>query len=254
MKKIILLVGISIFSMIVIMILNNRQNNDVQLVNDLISKKVAENKKLVIDDFIVYMPGSKKIKMYWKNKNGIPYTHFINLLNQTQNDMVFVTNGGIYSKEFTPEGLYIENGQIISELNLHSGEGNFYFNPNGVFYIENNLPYIIESRSFKYNQNILYAVQSGPLLIEHGLMNDQLKKTSKSLKIRSAVGLSKQNKLFFLMSKKEVSFYDFAQFALDHLDCDTLLFLDGTISQMYFSADQQLPEQKHPFVTMIAIE
>ena len=56
------------------------------------------------------------------------------------------------------------------------------------------------------------------------------------------------------MSRKEMSFYEFSKYAKDNLRCRQLLFLDGTISKMYFSEDRNIPTQKYPFVTIISIE
>ena len=51
-----------------------------------------------------------------------------------------------------------------------------------------------------------------------------------------------------------MSFYEFSKYAKDKLKCKQLLFLDGTISKMYFSEDRNIPTQKYPFVTIISIE
>ena len=113
---------------------------------------------------------------------------------------------------------------------------------------------ITDSNDFVYNKNISYAVQSGPLLIKNGEINKSFGENSNSLKVRSAVGIDKENKIFFYMSKKDISFYNFSKYALDELGCELLLFLDGTISKMYFSGDRNISEQKYPFVTIISIE
>ena len=78
--------------------------------------------------------------------------------------------------------------------------------PNGVFYIEDGKPKISDSEEFQYNKNISYAVQSGPLLIKNGEINKEFSDNSKSFKIRSAVGLDDQNKVFFLYEQKRNEF------------------------------------------------
>ena len=214
-------------------------------------------KKIFNNDIIVYSPNLKKqnIKMYWKDKDGKAYSKIENfILKQNNKQIKFVTNGGIYTDQYTPEGLYIENYKVISELNLKSGDGNFYLEPNGVFYIEGGIAKIKSSKDFIYNEKIEYAVQSGPILIKEGQINKKFKKDSKSKKIRSAVGLNKDNKVFFLLSKREMTFYDFSEYALKNLGCIDLLFLDGTISKMYFSKEKSIDHQEYPFVTIITVE
>ena len=46
-------------------------------------------------------------------------------------------------------------------------------------------------------------------------------------KPRDGVGLSSRNKIFFVITKSWVSFYDFARFFRDRLGCSDALFLDG---------------------------
>ena len=224
---------------------------------NVISKNLKIGERITNSDFLIYKPDLEKsdIKMYWKSEDGTAYKNIKNFISKSsEKKILFVTNGGIYTENYTPEGLYIENYKLMSELNLRKEFGNFYMKPNGVFYIENGKPIISDSEEFQYNKNISYAVQSGPLLIKNGEINKEFSSDSKSFKIRSAVGLDNENKVFFYMSKKEISFYEFSKYALDNLDCKQLLFLDGTISKMYFNGDEDIPKQKYPFVTIISIE
>ena len=220
-------------------------------------KKIFYGEKIKDGNFTVYIPdlNNEEIKMYWKDKNNEAYSELSKLIDGNSGEKInFATNGGIYSEKYEPNGLYIENYNIISEINLKDGEGNFYMQPNGVFYIQDNKPKISESKSFKYVKNISYAVQSGPMLIKNGVINEKFDKNSESLKIRSAVGISRENKVFFLMSDEKINFYDFSKYALDRLNCRELLFLDGTISKMYFADEKKIPEQDNPFVVIITSE
>ena len=193
--------------------------------------------------------------MYWKDKNNEAYSELSKFISKNSGNKVnFATNGGIYSINYKPEGLYIENYQVLSEINLRDGEGNFYMKPNGIFYIKDGQPEISVSEKFKHTKDISYAVQSGPVLIKNGVINSKTGKDSKSLKIRSAVGIDKNNKVFFLMSSEKINFYNFSKYALDNLNCRDLLFLDGTISKMYFADEKNIPVQEEPFVVIITSE
>ena len=239
-----------------------KKTNGITEITGVSSEKSEERestggKKIIDGNFTVYLPDldNEKIKIYWKDKNGEAYSELSKVIQGNPGDKInFATNGGIYSIEYKPKGLYIENYKIISKIDLRDGEGNFYMQPNGVFFIEDNQPKISESKSFTYNENISYAVQSGPLLVKDGVINKKTGKDSKSSKIRSAVGITKENKVFFLMSSEGINFYNFSKYALDNLECRDLLFLDGTISKMYFSDEKEAPKQDYPFVTIITSE
>ena len=56
------------------------------------------------------------------------------------------------------------------------------------------------------------------------------------------------------MSSEKINFYDFSKYALDKLNCKDLLFLDGTISKMYFADEKKIPKQDYPFAVIITSE
>lgn len=251
-RKISIIVIIIILVLAVIFVINFDKFRDKFILDN-----VKEINKIKDNNFIIYKPDleNQNIKMYWKSADGTAYSNLKSFIKKVDNDKIrFITNGGIYTEYYTPEGLYIEDYKIISELNLNSGTGNFYLEPNGVFYIEDGIPRISVSKEYKNNKGISYAVQSGPVLIKDGKINEKFGENSESLKIRSAVGIDKENNLFFLMSETKINFYYFSKYALDILKCKDLLFLDGTISKMYFDTDSVIPNQKYPFVVIITAE
>ena len=220
-------------------------------------QNIESEKRVEDKNFIVYKTKleNKAVKMNWLDNNGKALNSMKRFVEYTGKDKIlFATNGGIYKENYTPEGLYIENYLLMSEINLKDGEGNFYVKPNGIFYIKNGKPYITDSEKFVYDKDIQYAVQSGPLLIENGKISTKFSPDSKSLKLRSGVGVTDDGELVFLMSSEKVNFYEFMEYALKKLNCKDFLFLDGTISKMYFKEDKRIPEQNYPFVTIISIE
>ena len=100
---------------------------------------------------------------------------------------------------------------------------------------------------------IRYAVQSGPMLIENGVINWRLKPSASSRKLRNGVGIDKQGRVVFMLSDRETNFYDFACYAQSKLGVRQMLYLDGTLSKMYRKGGS-VPWQYHPFVTMITVE
>ncbi|QHI38772.1 hypothetical protein IMCC3317_41720 [Kordia antarctica] len=182
-------------------------------------------------------PKTEQLHFYWKNEQGEIYENFQNLKTQleaTQQELIFAMNGGMYKRDQSPQGLYVENGQLKSPLDtLQKGFGNFYLQPNGVFYItkENN-PVICTSQVFKLIENIKYATQSGPMLVIDGKLHEKLTKDSINLHIRNGVGILPNGNLLFAMSKEKINFYDFATFFKEK-GCENALYLDGFVSKTF---------------------
>ena len=225
MKKHKILFIISLFTIIILVLLYFK------------SKNINEN------IFITYVVDSKKqpIQMFWKNNSNQILSSLQKLKTYTASKnqhLLFAMNGGMYKKDNSPQGLYIENGIILSLMDTSNGEGNFYLKPNGVFYInKKNEPFIITSNNFIQNENIKYATQSGPMLVINKNIHPVFKKDSKSINIRNGVGILPNGNTIFALSKKEINFYDFANF-FKMKGCKNALYLDGFVSRIY------LPEKK----------
>lgn len=184
-------------------------------------------------------PKKQDVRLFWKNDSGKIIGSFNQLkihLKSKNKTLLFAANAGMYTPEYGPVGLFILDGKVIHKINSSEGKGNFNWKPNGVFYItNNNTAGVCQSSEFDYNGNIKYATQSGPMLIINGKMHEGFE-NSKSLYVRNGVGILPDGKVVFAMSKKEITFYDFAKYFLD-LGCKNALYFDGAISKTY------LPEQ-----------
>ena len=190
-------------------------------------------------DILNYTVDPKKGKLHFYSKDYLG-KHFLNHgnLNQWLNlqgmGLKFAANGGMFNKDYSPVGLYIENGKTLQKINRkQKGEGNFYLQPNGVFsIIKDHTPQIISSSQFKEGTNIEYATQSGPMLVIDGAIHPQFNAYSKNVHIRNGVGLLPEGRLLFAMSKKQINFYRFAKFFKEH-GCRNALYLDGYVSRTY---------------------
>jgi uncharacterized protein YigE (DUF2233 family) len=202
----------------------------------------AQRKKSTDDRFVSFVVNSKKqdLKLYWKNEKQENFKSIVNLknwLDKSQRKLVFAMNAGMYKLDNSPQGLFIENQKLITPLDTTSGNGNFYLKPNGVFYLTvDNLPTICTTTNFIDNGKVKYATQSGPMLVIDGQIHSAFKEGSTNLNIRNGVGILPDNKIIFAMSKKEINFYDFADY-FKKLGCKNALYLDGLVSRTY------LPEQ-----------
>jgi uncharacterized protein YigE (DUF2233 family) len=179
------------------------------------------------------------VKALWKNTAGVPYGSLDQAQRQIGGDLLAITNAGIYSESHSPEGLHVEGGVTLSPLNLNGGEGNFYWRPNGVFYVGDDGAGVIESEKFNspgVRAGVQEATQSGPLLVIDGEVNQSLKPDSQSLYARNAVGVKSPDEVYFVISRDEVNLYDFASVFKEQLHCRDALYLDGCVSQMYLPA------------------
>lgn len=195
------------------------------------------------DQFVSYTVDTKTqdLQLYWKNDKGEILESIKNLkayVASKNSTLVFAMNGGMFNKDFSPLGLFIQNGQTLKNLDTKDGNGNFYLKPNGVFYITtDNIPMVCKTTAFKDNGKIKYATQSGPMLVIDGQIHSSFKEGSTNLNIRNGVGILPDNKILFAMSKTGINFYDFAKY-FQSLGCKNALYLDGFVSRMY------LPEKK----------
>jgi uncharacterized protein YigE (DUF2233 family) len=194
------------------------------------------------DRFITYNadPHRQQLAFYWKNEQGALYRSIGNLRTQLaarQRKLVFAMNGGMYMENKAPLGLFIENGKTLAPLNRSANStGNFYMQPNGVFYITaGHTPVICRTADFKPAARVQYATQSGPMLVIDGRINPLFKQGSANLNIRNGVGILPGGKAVFVMSKEGVNFYDFAAY-FKQLGCSNALYLDGFVSRTYLPA------------------
>lgn len=116
---------------------------------------------------------------------------------------------------------------------VKNGYGNFYLQPNGIFFIDNkNQAKICITPNFRKDSSIMYATQSGPMLIINDTIHPKFIKGSSNLHIRNGVGILLDGNLLFAMSKKEINFYDLATYFKDN-GCKNALYLDGFVSRTY---------------------
>jgi uncharacterized protein YigE (DUF2233 family) len=176
------------------------------------------------------------LRLYWKNDKNEQFNSIARLktwVESKNKKLLFAMNGGMYMEDRAPLGLYIENSKQLRRLNTARGSGNFYLQPNGVFYITNeNKAGICKTRDFVNNGKIKYATQSGPLLVVDGAINSVFTKGSVNTNIRNGVGVLPTGEVIFAMSKSDVNFYDFARYFQEQ-GCKYALYLDGFVSRTY---------------------
>jgi uncharacterized protein YigE (DUF2233 family) len=131
--------------------------------------------------------------------------------------------------------LYIENGKTIKSLDtLQDGYGNFYLQPNGIFFIKNDSAGVLPSTLFSKKKIApTWATQSGPMLLINEKVHPIFQEGSTNLNIRNGVGIISQHEIVFVISHKEVNLFDFAMLFKEELNCKNALYLDGFVSRAY---------------------
>lgn len=178
----------------------------------------------------------QQLRFFWKREDGTPYGSIHALreaVEAERGELRFAINGGIYSKQFTPLGLYIENGKRYYKLNQGDGGGNFFLLPNGVFYVTEQGAGVVETKDYRPRSPVTNAIQSGPILVTRGNIHPRFIVGYHSKHIRNGVGVDGEGRVVFAISNAPVNFHDFATLFRDALDCPSALYLDGSIAEMY---------------------
>jgi uncharacterized protein YigE (DUF2233 family) len=238
------------------------QSNEINLSNSIgYFEIVWKNNRYGI---FVASRDSHRIQTHLQNVNGNQFYGFAEVkdfLIKKKSNVLMLTNGGMYKPNFKPVGYFRELGgsDILYPLDIKKPNlnDNFHLYPNGVFYVDlNGNSKVIETDKFnndKQAKQAKIATQSGPMLVFNGKIHPKFTKGSTNKKIRSGVGVSTQGNTIFIISKGEVSFYDFADLFLNKFSCSNALYLDGQISQMQIEGKGLLPPKRRQFGPMISV-
>jgi uncharacterized protein YigE (DUF2233 family) len=149
-------------------------------------------------------------------------------------DITMLTNAGIFSTDLRPGGLLVADGEVLRELNLADGAGNFHLKPNAVFAIHDDGTASVVDATAHDPTGVQHATQSGPALLLDGSVHPAFREGSENLAIRSGVGVSPDGHTVYLaLSHTPVNLWDFATMFRDDLGVDDALYLDGQISQLW---------------------
>ena len=186
-------------------------------------------------------PRSERITLHWKDASGAVIGNLGALkaqLAKGDHKMLFGMNGGMYTEDRSPVGLYIEEGRVLHRIDRRTeGKDNFHMQPNGVFGLYTDGSAFVKTTGAMENMlNVQYATQSGPMLVAGGVINKNFTPGSKNLHIRNGVGIRSDGTVVFAISREPINFHDFAKWFKDQ-GCNDALYLDGFVSKAY------MPEQ-----------
>ena len=183
------------------------------------------------------------LRLFLNDEAGAPWRHFDRLaeaLDDAGELLLFAMNAGMYHKDRSPVGHYVEDYKAYQQLNRNPGPGNFHMLPNGVFWVSVNdgvkAAHVSTTDDFAENEArdaVRFATQSGPMLVIDGALHPRFKAASTSRKRRNGVGVDAEGRVHFVISDGLVTFHEFARLFRDELGAENALFLDGTISRLF---------------------
>ncbi|MDZ7629284.1 MAG: phosphodiester glycosidase family protein [Parvularculaceae bacterium] len=201
-----------------------------------------------------FNPKTDDIRLFLRDADGAPYGEFdaVNAALAAKGESLgFAMNAGMYHKDRSPVGLYVEDGAELKRISTKDGPGNFHLKPNGVFWISaDGAAHVTETEAFRANfppplagevspkatagaRNVRDATQSGPMLVIDGAIHPKFLTDATSRKRRNGVGVREDGAVVFAISDSAVTFHEFATFFRDTARTPNALYLDGTISRLY---------------------
>jgi len=198
------------------------------------------------------------LRVHWKRPDGRPYARIETLrqgLAARGLDLLFAVNGGMYTRAWTPLGLLVEEGVVLSPLNEGTGVENYFLHPNGVFFVADSQARVVETAAYRPDHPIRLAVQSGPMLVLGGLLHPRLLPGCRDRCVRSAVGVDRGGAVLFAISDGITCFHDLATLFRDRLGCPDALYLDGSrAARMYLpQLGRFVGWETPPLATIIAL-
>lgn len=149
--------------------------------------------------------------------------------------IAFAMNGGAFSDDLSPRGYLVSGGDRLSELNRASGDGNFFMQPNGVFFGGAGRWRILTSDRFfrSVRERPRFGTQSGPMLLVGGELGAAISENGNSRAIRNGVGVDADGKAHFVISRSPLSFGQLARYFRDEAGVSDALFLDANSSSLW---------------------
>ncbi len=214
-------------------------------------------------------PARETLRLFWRDEAGNPYRTFRALdaaLRQRGERLRFAMNAGIYEPGWIPSGLHVEDGRGLVPLNRTRPAPpppgqftpNFYLLPNGVFFITaDGRAGILETDAYAAaGLKPRLAVQSGPLLLDKGVIHPVFRPESTSRLLRNGVGVDRCGLIHLVATERSdagrINLHTFARL-FHSLGCDQALYLDGDISEFYLRSGGKELQATTAFAAILAL-
>jgi len=177
------------------------------------------------------------LRLFWGDEAGKPFRSFRRLddwLRKKGQRLAVAMNAGMYHADLAPVGLLVLEGREQAPINRARGQGNFFLEPNGVFYVDaQGGAHVVATDEFPDQAaDVRLATQSGPLLVRRGQVHPAFHPGSKSRHVRNGVGIC-AGKPVLVISHRRVTLHEFATYFRDTLGCPDALYLDGAVSSLH---------------------
>ena len=191
--------------------------------------------------FILCSVRQGRIEVRTAGRDGRPYRSFAALeaaLGRRAGQVAFAMNAGMFDEEGRAIGLLVEDGKQLRPINRRKGGGNFHLMPNGVFLVRSDGgAEVVTSAGYKPAKDILFATQSGPMLVIDGKLHPAFDHDGSSRYVRNGVGIAPDGTALFAISAEPVSLGKFARFYRDSVKARNALFFDGAVSSLWDPAN-----------------
>lgn len=188
--------------------------------------------------FHAFIAKPSELNLHWKNADGTPIRKLDSLSAILESDgkkIQFLGNAGIFMENGTPLGLHVEDGKTLHQINkVKEAYGNFYLQPNGIFFIENGKAKVTTTDQYiKGEHSPTLATQSGPMLVIDGKIHPKFNEGSTNRLYRNGVGILPDGRILLAITDhtltSRVNLHSFATMFLKQ-GCQNALFLDGGLS------------------------
>jgi uncharacterized protein YigE (DUF2233 family) len=193
--------------------------------------------------FTVCQAKGGKVEVRTSGASG-PYRSFSALqaaLGKRADKVAFAMNAGMFDESGKAIGLLVEDGKQLRAINRRKGGGNFHLMPNGVFLVRRHgSADVVTSKAYAPSKDILFATQSGPMLVIDGKLHTAFDRDGSSKHFRNGVGIGPDGTPVFVISADPVSFGKFARFYRDSVKAKNALFFDGAVSSLWDPAAHRM--------------
>lgn len=179
-------------------------------------------------------PREERLRLFLNDAEGRPFGDFRSI-EAEHGPLAFAMNAGMYHEDRRPVGLFLQEGEEVAPLVTREGPGNFGMLPNGLLCLSEEGAFVLESRAYAQGGEACdSATQSGPMLLIDGELHPRFLPDSDSVHIRNGVGTSEDGtRAVFAISRRPVTFHDFARLFRDGLGLRDALYFDGSVSRLH---------------------
>jgi uncharacterized protein YigE (DUF2233 family) len=198
---------------------------------------------------------TQELRLALTARGGAPLRGFAALsstLGPDRDKVLFAMNAGMFDATGWPVGLYVENGAERRAVNRASGDGNFYMQPNGVFWTDAAGLHLTATAAYDAGHKPLWATQSGPMMLMDGKLTPNISTDGPSRYLRNAVCVLAPKDAVFVISDDAVSFGRLARFMRDRLGCRDALYLDGAVSGAWIPSRKRMDDHA-PLGPMVVV-